>query len=90
MLKKIQDERKLELAFEGFNYWDIRRWKLGETELNNRRLHALKITKSGNVFTYQYVECDNLDRKFLEKLYHFPIPSSEISNNTACEQIELW
>lgn len=90
LLKKIQNERKIELAFEGFNYWDIRRWKLGETELNNRRLHALKITKSGNVSTYQYVECDNLDRKFLEKLYHFPIPSSEISNNTACEQIELW
>lgn len=90
LFEKIRKERKIELAFEGHNYWDIRRWKLGMVELNNRRMHALKITKSGTTFTYQYVECDNLDRKFLDRLNHFPIPTSEISNNTACNQIDLW
>ena len=90
LFEKIRKERKTELAFEGHNYWDIRRWKLGMNELNNRRLHALKITKSGTTFTYQYVECDNKDRKFLDRLNHFPIPTSEISNNTACNQIDLW
>ncbi|PHN02716.1 RagB/SusD family nutrient uptake outer membrane protein [Flavilitoribacter nigricans] len=32
--KIIQQERGIELAFEGKRYWDIRRWKLAAKELN--------------------------------------------------------
>jgi hypothetical protein len=29
MFERIQQERKVELAFEGHRYWDIRRWGIG-------------------------------------------------------------
>lgn len=29
MFERIKQERKVELAFEGHRYWDIRRWKIG-------------------------------------------------------------
>ena len=31
LLKKIQQERKVELAFEEHRFFDVRRWKIAET-----------------------------------------------------------
>lgn len=36
MRKVIQNERRIELAFEEHRYWDIRRWRLP-----NRSMHSL-------------------------------------------------
>src|SRR5206468_2204992 len=33
MRTEIRRERRIELAFEGFRYWDLLRWKTAETEL---------------------------------------------------------
>ena len=41
LIKAILLERRLELAFEGHRFWDLRRRKLFETELNNTRRHRL-------------------------------------------------
>jgi len=86
----IRQERKVELAFEGFHYWDLRRWRVAHEELNDVRFHGLKITKAGEVFTYEYVDVDKQNRKFPERFYNFPIPIAEIANNTAVSQISLW
>jgi starch-binding outer membrane protein, SusD/RagB family len=32
----IQKERKIELAYEGHRYWDVRRWRIATTELTSR------------------------------------------------------
>lgn len=32
---KIRHERKVELAFEGHRYWDVRRWRIATTELSH-------------------------------------------------------
>ena len=32
--EKIRQERKVELAFEGNRYWDLRRWRTAETDLS--------------------------------------------------------
>ncbi|HLT87739.1 MAG TPA: RagB/SusD family nutrient uptake outer membrane protein [Sphingobacterium sp.] len=90
LFEAIRHERKVELAFEGFHYWDLRRWRVAHEELNNVRFHGLKITKSGTTLNYEYVDVDKADRKFLERFYNFPIPVSEIANNTAISQINLW
>ena len=34
MFERIMHERKIELAFEGHRYWDIRRWKIGAEVCN--------------------------------------------------------
>lgn len=55
-------------------------------------MHGMKITKEANgSFTYKVVNCDNeQNRIFPERYYHYPIPQSELRNNTACKQIENW
>ncbi|NGF56417.1 RagB/SusD family nutrient uptake outer membrane protein [Parapedobacter sp. SGR-10] len=90
LFEAIRHERKVELAFEGFHYWDLRRWRVAHEELHNVRFHGLKITKSGTILTYEYVDVDKADRKFLERFYNFPIPVAEIANNTSLSQINLW
>ena len=86
----IRRERKIELAYEGHLYWDMRRWKLADTEYNNYRVHGLKLTKDAAGYIYQYVDCDLQDRKFLAKTYILPIPDSELMDNSAIEQYDSW
>ena len=81
-----RNERKVELAYEGHLFWDMRRWKLAHIEYNNYRTHGFKIT--GN--NYEYIDVDYQDRKFLEKTYRLPIPNSELENNSAITQYEEW
>ncbi len=86
----IRQERKIELAYEGHLYWDMRRWKLAHQEYNNYRVHGMKISKHAEGYLYEYVDCDLQDRKFLLKTYVFPIPYSELANNSAIEQYDEW
>lgn len=87
----IRHERKIELAFEGQRYWDLRRWRIALEVLGKKRMHGMKITKNeDNTFSYQIVDCDGKDRFFEERYYQFPIPSSEIKNNPKCKQIDKW
>lgn len=44
MREAIRLERQLELAFEAKRFWDLRRWRLFETELNGTKRTGLKIT----------------------------------------------
>ena len=81
-----RNERKVELAYEGQLFWDMRRWKLAHIEYNNYRTHGFKIT--GN--NYEYIDVDYQDRKFLEKTYTLPIPNSELENNSAITQYDEW
>ena len=87
----IRQERKVELAYEGLWYWDMRRWKLAHTAFTGIRTHGLKIEQEANgSFTYYYVECDDQDRNFPEKMYTCPIPTSELENNKSITQISDW
>ncbi|MCS2338214.1 RagB/SusD family nutrient uptake outer membrane protein [Bacteroides sp. BFG-606] len=40
LIKAIRQERKVELAYEGHYYWDMRRWKLSATAFTGIRLHG--------------------------------------------------
>ena len=91
----IRQERKVELAFEGFWYWDLRRWgdadKTYPTGLNAYQVHGLRIEQQPNgSFVYNYVSVDDRDRNYPAKLNRFPLPSSEINNNAAVNQFPEW
>lgn len=79
-------ERKVEMAYEGQLFWDMRRWELAHIEYNNYRAHGFKIT--GN--NYEYIDVDYEDRKFLEKTYILPVPTSELENNSLIKQYTPW
>lgn len=84
--KDYRNERKVELAYEGHLFWDMRRWKLADTEYTGYRVHGFKII--GNI--YEYIDCDYQDRKFLKKLYVLPVPDEELQNNSMIEQYDEW
>ena len=89
--KDYRNERKVELAYEGHQFWDLRRWRIAHKKypegLNNYRCHAFRITGT----TFNYEECDLKDRVFPEKLYNLGIPTAELrDNNLINEQFEEW
>lgn len=84
--KDYRNERKVELAYEGQLFWDMRRWKLAHIEYNNYRCHGFKITGDN----YEYIDVDYQDRKFLEKTYVLPIPDEELKNNSLMLQYDEW
>ncbi len=87
----IRQERKVELAYEGHYYWDMRRWHLAHTAFTGNRAHGLKIEKEANgSFTYYYVEVDDQDRNFPENMYNKPIPQYELENNKLLTQDPAW
>ena len=51
MRKVIQNERRIELAFEEHRYWDIRRWRLAE-QVYAQPIQGMYITKSQTSTTY--------------------------------------
>lgn len=91
----IRQERKVELAYEGLWYWDLRRWRVAHKQypegLTGYQQHGLKIEKNDDgTFTYTYVSVDDQDRNFPEKMYRFPMPTSELNNNGAVDQYREW
>ena len=99
----IRQERKVELAFEGHWYWDLRRWGVAHQAypegLSGYKLHGLKIERddkgtaddaSDDVYTYTYVSVDDQNRNFPEKMYQFPLPESELDSNAEVVQFAKW
>jgi len=70
-IERVRNERRVELCFEGHRFWDVRRWKQGETYFNVP-IHGMKITKNGTALTYEVFNIE--DRVFDSKMYVMPIP----------------
>ncbi|MDL2257119.1 RagB/SusD family nutrient uptake outer membrane protein [Bacteroidales bacterium OttesenSCG-928-I14] len=87
MRKVIQNERRIEMAFEEHRYWDIRRWRLAE-EIFQTPLKGIDIVKT--VSSTTYTEVDVLKINFEEKRYLYPIPYSECIKNSNMVQNPKW
>ncbi|MBP8792398.1 MAG: RagB/SusD family nutrient uptake outer membrane protein [Lutibacter sp.] len=75
--KLIQNERRLELAFENHRYFDLRRCLLPLDET----VKGVKITKNSD-FTLTYEEVDVEERNFTSlKYYYAPLPYTELSKS---------
>ncbi|WP_343743542.1 RagB/SusD family nutrient uptake outer membrane protein [Chitinophaga sp.] len=76
LLKKIQNERQVELCLEGHRYYDVRRWKIAD-ETENKPLNGMKIVKNADGSkTYTVIKVQ--DRMFKAQHYLLPIPRDEI------------
>jgi starch-binding outer membrane protein, SusD/RagB family len=69
MRKLIRNERRLELCFEGFRFWDLRRWK-----------ENIKETAFGMMITAddKYVINPVENRQYEDYMYYGPLPYSEV------------
>ena len=82
----IQNERRIELAFEEHRFWDIRRWKIAG-QVMATPLTGVRIT-DGTPLTYQPIQV--MTPTFSNRLYHLPIPYDELLKNPKLIQNEGW
>lgn len=87
MRKIIQNERRIELAFEEHRFWDIRRWKIAE-EVFSKPLNGLIIIKSAGIMNANLVPV--FSDSFEVKRYLYPIPYSEVIKNGNMVQNPGW
>lgn len=80
MRELIRNERRLELCFEGFRFWDVRRWKL---DLNEP---VYGINWSNN--SYQRITVE--ERSYEDYMYFSPIPNSEVLKYSNLIQNRGW
>lgn len=80
MRELIRNERRLELCFESFRFWDIRRWELDMNE------PAMGMRISGGTYTPFEVET----RSYEDYMIYGPIPYSETLKFSALEQNQGW
>ena len=73
--EKIRHERKVELAFEGHRYWDLRRWRTAKTSLTGT-FSGLRYILDYTTRKYKLQVLDNIDGRpamFNDQNYYFPI-----------------
>jgi hypothetical protein len=83
-LEKVRNERKIELAFENFRYWDLRRWRTSEYYVNNgARFQGIKAIFHSTSGKYYFLQKDaeTFVRTFRVEHYYNPITTSRINNN---------
>ncbi|GGF74734.1 starch-binding protein [Wenyingzhuangia marina] len=73
----IKSNRRIELCFEGFRFWDIRRWN----ESLNHTIRGVEITRGTNGDEYDYFDVEN--HTFSDYMRYAPVPFSQtlIMNN---------
>lgn len=81
----IRNERRIELSFEEHRFWDLRRWKLGNTGLSGN-LTGLQLTLNGANLSFASQNVATMT--FKEKYYHMPIPYTEMIKNKKLVQNE--
>ncbi|WP_268223781.1 RagB/SusD family nutrient uptake outer membrane protein [Sinomicrobium oceani] len=83
----IRRERTIELAFEAQRFWDLRRWKTAQVELNTP-IYGWDILQ-GDPQTY-YRRRVLFSRSFTLREYFWPISNNEIRRNDGLLQSPLW
>lgn len=77
-IERLRNEWRVEFAFEDHRFWDIRRWRIGDTTQNQISGVAIERTAtSGDLyyrFTYE-------SRYWNDKMYLYPIPQAELYKN---------
>ncbi|HSJ66471.1 MAG TPA: RagB/SusD family nutrient uptake outer membrane protein [Anditalea sp.] len=80
MRAMIRNERRLELSFEGFRFWDLRRWKSDLTET----ARGISIVNQN----HSVINVEN--RVYRDHMIYGPIPYSEMLKFSALQQNTGW
>jgi hypothetical protein len=80
----IQNERRLELCFEGHRFWDIRRWNLPL----NHSITGVKINQNGSGFNYEYTTVE--EHTFQDYMRYIPLPYSQTLIMSNLKQNSGW
>lgn len=84
----IRHERKVELAFEGHRYWDVKRWRIAETELS-RNFSGLFFDLDTRTSKLNISVLENVHGKVLQfptSNYYFPITLARTGANSNLQE----
>lgn len=78
-IARLQNEWRVEFAFEDHRFWDVRRWKIADS--TQRELYGVRIEKQSDG-TFNYYKNLYETRKWRDCMYLYPIPQNELYKNT--------
>ena len=85
---KVRHERRIELAFENHTYWDLRRWRIADKEIETKQYTGLcpyfDINKQKYIF--EEVAANKYYYTVDVKMYYERIPDGEIAKNEKLKQ----
>ena len=85
-LARLRNERRVELAFEGHRFWDLRRWKaLGDM----KDIYKVNIEKRADG-TLTFAKEKLCTYEITDKMYFYPISNAERYKNTNLKQNPGW
>ncbi len=94
LMKRIRNERRVELCFEGHRFHDQRRWKI--LDQTNGVISGMKITSAGTAnkdlgpFSYERVKIETVRNATSDKYLVLPIPQNEARKLTGLGQPAAW
>ena len=87
MREAIHAERRVELAFEGHRFWDVRRWKIAE-QTETKMMNGMEVRRAaGNV---SYTIFPVRKHNFRTAMYLWAIPQSETAKSPELTQNPSW
>lgn len=83
---RLQNERRVELCFEGHRFYDVRRWKEADKYFTSITRNNVTMAEDGVVTYNPYA----VSRMWSDKNYLFPIPQDQIMKNPNLKQNPGW
>lgn len=94
MRGQVRHERRVELAFEGLRWYDMKRWKIAETKMNGNvygvRSGSVDKSTGAVVYTGQNIMVGEQRVFRASRDYYFPIPQSDIDASPILKQNSNW
>lgn len=87
MREAIHAERRVELAFEGHRFWDVRRWKIAE-QTETKVMTGMEVRRNGSNVTYTVFPVRK--HNFRKAMYLWAIPQSETAKSPELVQNPHW
>jgi hypothetical protein len=87
---RLYNERRIELAFEGHRFFDIRRWKIAAT-IEARPIRGMDIFKNMATGVKRYVPFNLLTKNaYQSHMDLLPVETNEIRRNSPALQTPGW
>ena len=85
---KVRHERRIELAFENHTYWDLRRWRIDDKEIDTKQSTGLcpSFAINKQKYIFEEVAANKYYYTFDVKMYYERIPDGEIAKNEKLKQ----
>jgi hypothetical protein len=88
--QRLYNERRIELAFEGHRFFDIRRWKIANI-VENRAIYGMDIIKDLTTGATTYSPVILLQKNpYQDKMNLLPVERAEIQRNPELAQTQGW